>query len=151
MTISGRWRSIPIPASRGEPRHKSLGGIGYTQDNFSASAEGKRFAFLRRQFQDTSFVAEVLQSSGKLGATRPISEDDWVKIPLGWTSDSRSLIFASNPQGNWGVFQQNLQTRETQPLFTGFDSYEKSVISSDGQWLLFTQTAVDDPTKVRLA
>lgn len=110
---------------------------------FSHSVDGKRLAFMQLNNPSTPKVAEV-PNPGRLGPSRPLVDDNWDKFVTGWTSDSRSVLFESNPQGRWGIFKQNVQTHETQTLLSGPDSYENAVVSPDGQWLLFTEYSSND-------
>ncbi len=118
--------------------------IGYIHGNFSESTDGKRLAFGRMRYRDTVRVAEIRRGGEELGTPQSILEDNWSKELEGWTNDSQSVLFRSNPQGKWGIFKQNVRTHEAQSLMTGPDRYFDPVLSPDGQWLLFTQSPHDN-------
>jgi Tol biopolymer transport system component len=116
---------------------------------FTQSADGKRFTFLSLQSPPAPNIAEVL-SNGGLGPSRPLVDNSWDKFVTGWTSDSQSVLFESNPQGRWGIFRQNVRTQETQTVLSGPDRYENALVSPDGRWLLFTQYSSSDDKSGRL-
>jgi eukaryotic-like serine/threonine-protein kinase len=127
-------------------------GTGFSQNGFSQAADGKRLTFVRERDQDTIRVAEIQSAGKKLGASQPLGGDNWDKWLSGWMHDSRAVIFASNPQQKWGIFKQDVRSRERQSLVVGSDRYGDAVVSPDGQWLLFTQTSPDghpgEPTRL---
>jgi serine/threonine protein kinase len=128
---------------RGHPAQITTG-IGFTQSSFSASLDGKRFVFLRIRAQDTAWIAQ-LHVGGEWIASRPLSDEGWDKWPTGWTGDSQSIIFYSNPHGKSGLFRQELRTHATHPLLLGPDSYLNAEFSADGRWLLFAHAPHDAP------
>jgi len=113
--------------------------LGFARSRFSASVDGRRFAFLRTDQQDTVRIAEIQRGGRVLGASQLLRGENWDRWPKGWTRDSEAVIYDSNPRGRWEIFKQDLQTHQTQSLLSGSDNYRDGVVSPDGQWLLFTQ------------
>jgi Tol biopolymer transport system component len=65
--------------------------------------------------------------------------------PIGWTSDSKTIIFASNREGSWGIYKQTLQDNTAVPIRTGLrDLPSNSAVTPDGTWVLY---AVAEPVR----
>jgi serine/threonine protein kinase len=131
---------------RGEPSQVT-NWTGFTEGAFSHSADGRRFAFLKLQVQDSFRLAEIGPQASKLGPTRGLlTKDKWTKWLEGWTSDSKAVLFQSNAQVGDAIFKQNVRTGEIQSLISGSGQYRDPVAERNGQWLLFTQLAANDHT-----
>jgi DNA-binding winged helix-turn-helix (wHTH) protein/Tol biopolymer transport system component len=123
-------------------------GTNFSQAELSRSADGKRLVFQRIQTRDTIRLSEIESGGARLAKPQSLNSDNWAKWLDGWTSDGQALVFESNPQGKWGIFEQNVRTHEVRTLVSGPDRYDTPVASRDGQWLLFTQTSPGDTTGV---
>ncbi|HEX8802397.1 MAG TPA: protein kinase [Terriglobales bacterium] len=144
---SGNVWSVEVDPDTGRVRgtpSQVRGGTGFSPNGLSQSADGKRLAFLRERDRDTIRVAEFQSGGTRLGASQPLSGDNWDKWLSGWTRDSGAVLFLSNPQQKWGIFKQDVRTHETQSLVVGPDRYHDPVVSPDGQRLLFTQSPSKD-------
>ena len=106
------------------------------------AAFASRFIYLRTRKLRSPRIAKLQPGSGELGAFQTLGGEEWDKWPVGWTRDSRSVIFLSNPRGNLGIFQQDLRTHVTQPLLSVSPPGHvgNPVLTPDGRSLLFTQT-----------
>ena len=131
---TGRVHGKPVQVTSGR---------GFYPINFSFSADGKRLAFQAFRHQESIYFAEI-RGSGGLGTSQALKVENWGKAMAGWTNDSRAVLFGSSPQGRWGIFKQDVQTHETQPVVSGSDNYLDPVVSADGQWLLYTQSSPGD-------
>ena len=140
----GNLWSVPVDPDTGHVRgasSKVTNGTGYLQSTFSQSTDGRRLTFVREHAGDAIRIAEFTSEGGKLGTPHGLGGDNWDKWLTGWTPDSRSVLFLSNPQEKWGFFRQDLHTQETRSLVVGPDRYGGGSVSSDGQWFLFTDYA----------
>ena len=51
--------------------------------------------------------------------------------------DGSSVIFGSNRNGSWGLFQQRLDSTSASPISIGFETISRdSPLTPDGNWLL---------------
>jgi hypothetical protein len=56
----------------------------------------------------------------------------------GWTTDSNSIVFASNRDGAWGFYKQPLNSDSPEPIITGLEQIgEASSVTPDGRWVLY--------------
>jgi eukaryotic-like serine/threonine-protein kinase len=138
---TGRVRGTPLQVTTG---------TGFSYHAFSLSADGRRLAFVRQHARDTIRIAELQNGGAKLGASQELGGDNWDRSLGGWTHDGQAVVFSSNPQEKWGIFKEDLETHNTQPLVVGPDRYLQPVISPDGRWLLFTQSTAGDPASAKL-
>jgi Tol biopolymer transport system component len=134
---SGRVRS---------PFVEVTAGIGFTQLNLSSSADGKRFVYLQSHTLDSVHIAKLQLSGGELGTFQVLPGEGWDKWPVAWSKDSQSLFLLSNPQGNWGLYQQNLRTTDMTVLASKPDPLPSPVLTPDGSSLLFSQSDSADIT-----
>jgi Tol biopolymer transport system component len=85
-------------------------------------------------------IAKLQLSSGELGTFQVLPGEGWNKHPVAWSKDSQSLFLLSNPQGNWGLFQQDMRTSEMTLLASKPDPLPSPVLTPDGLFLLFSQS-----------
>jgi serine/threonine protein kinase len=152
-TWNGNIWSLSVDPDKGRPQGTPLqvtGGTGFSYRRFSLSADGRRLAFIRQHARDTIRIAELQNGGAKLGVSQELGGDNWDRLFGDWTHDSRAVVFSSNPQEKWGIFKEDLETHNTQPLVVGPDRYLQPVISPDGRWLLFTQSRLGKPASTKL-
>jgi serine/threonine protein kinase len=152
-TWNGNVWSLSVDPDTGRPRGTPLQvttGTGFSYHGFSLSADGRRLAFIRQHARDTIRIAELQNGGAKLGVSHQLGGDNWDRSLGGWTHDGRAVVFSSNPQEKWGIFKEDLETHNAQPLVVGPDRYLQPVISPDGRWLLFTQSGLGDSASAKL-
>ena len=61
---------------------------------------------------------------------------------MGWTADSKAVIFHSNRNGSWGIFKQLLGQETPEAVVMGTEDLApaSSVLSPDGSSLIYTLT-----------
>lgn len=85
---------------------------GFSVDNPSFSADGKRLAFLRSSLQSTLYLADLPDLAGPGAAKTQLSSP--VRLTLnegqnelvGWTQDSKTVVFVSDRNGHPELFRQ---------------------------------------------
>jgi serine/threonine protein kinase len=128
--------------ARGSPARVTSEGSGGFRCLY-ASADGRRITFLKSQNTELTRFA-TLARGAHLGPPQSLFGDNWSKWLEGWTPDSRSLIYRSDPQGKRGIFVQDIQTHQTQTLIVGPDFYDRPISTADGRWILFTRSPSND-------
>ena len=142
--------SIEVDPDTGHVRGKPVQvttGTGFRLNTFSQSSDGKRLAFCQTRSLDTVQIAPLRQAGTKLGTSQPLGGESWDKRIPEWTPDGRAILYASSFQGRYGIFKQDVQSHETQTLFTGTDWYHSPVMSPDGRWIFFVRAPSDDTDK----
>jgi serine/threonine protein kinase/Tol biopolymer transport system component len=81
---------------------------GFSVYGFSATADGKQLAFLRRNDHVSVFVGDLTGKEIRLANYRRLTLDDNYNIPLAWTPDSREVIFSSQRVSNRLMYRQAL-------------------------------------------
>jgi serine/threonine protein kinase len=107
--------------------------------NLTASADGKRLVFLKTAFQTQIHVGELDGGGTRMKAPRRLTNDEANDVPFAWTPDSKAVLFESDRNGTWGIFQQQINANEAQAVITGQqDAYDPRT-SADGEWMLYQE------------
>jgi Tol biopolymer transport system component len=113
----------------------------------SKSLDGKRLTVERLRTNQGIRLLDLRSPGQTVATSRELGADSWSKDEPVWTPDGSSVIYASDPQQRWGIFRQDLRTKETAALVTGQGNYRHPVISPDGKWLLFIKRDSKDSPK----
>jgi serine/threonine protein kinase/Tol biopolymer transport system component len=111
---------------------------GYSMDNLSATADGKRLAFLRNTHHASALVGDLADGGTRLLNFRRLTIDDNINIPMAWTPDSREVIFSSQRAATRQIYKQALDRGSAPELMTsspGTDFF-MARLSPDGLWLI---------------
>ena len=101
-----------------------------------ASGDGKRLVVLQLRQEDTVYLGDLGFGSRAFSAQR-LTDDHWGNLVDSWTPDSKAVIFESNRNGKWGIYQENLHDKTVKTLLSGNEDYNNAVFSPDGQRLMF--------------
>jgi serine/threonine protein kinase/Tol biopolymer transport system component len=113
-------------------------GAGY--GGFSASSDGKRLVFLRVAFQAQVYVGELGGGGTRMNAPRRLTNDEANDGPTAWTPDSKAVLFDSDRNGTSGIFKQQINANEAQPVITGQQDAYYARVSADGEWILYDES-----------
>ena len=138
---SSLW-AIKTDSSTGKPSgtpNRVAGWKDFQANGPRASADGKRLIAERRRIGDTIYVGDV--AAGTKGfAPHRVLLDDWNSAVMGWTEDSKAILFHSQRNGKWAVFKLDIDGKTPESLISGSESYFRPRISPAGT-LLYTATA----------
>ena len=114
---SNLWE-VRLDPRTGKPENKPArmtNWVGFSFASPTLTADGKRLAFLKSNFQTNVYVAELKAGGTKLTTPRRLTLDERNDWPDAWTSDSRAVLFWSDRNGSNQVFKQNIdqETAET--------------------------------------
>jgi eukaryotic-like serine/threonine-protein kinase len=122
---------------------------GYRMQGISKSLDGKRLTVERMRTNQAIRLLDLHSPGQTVATSRELGADSWPKVDPVWTPDGSSVIYVSYPQQRYGIFRQDLRTKETVALVTGQGYYGDPVISPDGKWLLFIRRdSKDSPGQI---
>ncbi len=126
------------------PARRMTNWVGFDIAALNVTPDGKRLAFLQRQYQEDVWVAGLDAQRTRILEPRRLTLDDHNDRPLAWTTDSRSVVFTSNRTGTGDVFVQDLQRNgEAQLLAGGPGNQSIPRATADGRWVIFGDRAGD--------
>ena len=93
-------------------------------------------------FQEQVYVGEFAAGGTRLKPPQRLTRDESSDQPMGWTPDSKSVLFASNRNGS-GIFRQGIGQDTAEPVFTAGPNAGPPILfhlSPDGAWILFVES-----------
>jgi eukaryotic-like serine/threonine-protein kinase len=106
-------------------------------DHLTASADGKRMTFVKKQGEVGVFVGALKDGGKRLENVRRLSLAGNENSPHAWTPDSRAVVFESNSDYYYGIYEQALDQTAPKPLVTGQMNAVAGRFSPDGKWLFY--------------
>ena len=104
----------------------------------SATADGKRIAFIRQTMQESVQVADLEAGGARIASMRRLTLSEYDNEAQCWTPDSKAVIFQSRRNGHGRLFKQALDSDTEEPLVLGGDeNLGGTSISPDGSWLFY--------------
>jgi eukaryotic-like serine/threonine-protein kinase len=121
--------------------------VGFSFASPTGTADGKRMAFLKLNFQSNVYIAEVEAGGAKLTAPRRLTLDERNDFPTAWTSDSRAVVFWSDRNGTNQVFKQSIDQQSAEIIVAGSDQAWLPRVSPDGRSVVYVSSkAFGDPS-----
>jgi len=111
----------------------------------NASADGKRLAVLKVNFQTDVYIGQLEANGTRMKKPRRLTLDERNDFSGPWMPDSKTEIFSSDRNGNWDIFKQAIDQPSAEPLVTGPDDEMAKGVTPDGRWLLYTIQKQGDP------
>ncbi len=126
-------------AAVGQPKRRT-NWHGFAILHLAASAGGKAICFLKIERQYDVFLIS-LQNGGTQQTPRRLTLDDRNDVPTGWTPDSREILFASDRNGQFHLFKQDIDQPTAELLVRETGRQTQPRLSPDRNWVLY----VDSP------
>jgi Tol biopolymer transport system component len=120
----------------GKPR-KLTNWAGFCVNGAGVTADSKRLAFLKWQYRTSTYVADLEANGSHIGKPTHFTLTESLDLPVGWTADSKAILFMSSRSGHWGIYKQFLNKDTAEPLLTGLDEVRSQRVSADGNWFLY--------------
>jgi eukaryotic-like serine/threonine-protein kinase len=109
---------------------------GFCMAGMSATADGKRLAFLEWESHPTSYMADLAAGGTQILRPRrfPLSESS--SAVADWTPDSKAVVLISNQTGQFEIYKQTLN--EDAPKALVSEGYGHNArLTPDGKWVLY--------------
>ena len=114
--------------------------VGFSFASPTGTADGKRLAFLKLNFQSNVYIAELEAGGAKLTTPRRLTFDERNDFPTAWTSDSRAVLFWSDRNGPNQIFRQGIDQQNAETTATGPDETWMPRLSPDGKSILYVSS-----------
>jgi serine/threonine protein kinase len=128
---------------RSKPR-RIAGWPDYVVSGLSATADGKRLAFVKEHRVLGVYVGELQGNGSRLVNPRRLTLSDSQDNAYAWTPDSKSVLFDSNRNGTWDIFKQSLDQRTAEMLVAGPGGSIRPAMSPDGVSVLYLVPPADN-------
>ncbi|MGA2859914.1 MAG: protein kinase [Candidatus Sulfotelmatobacter sp.] len=116
---------------------------GYTLVPEGLSGDG-RYLKVSKQFLFGNIFAAKLREGGiALEDPKRVTSNRGYDFPLGWTPDSKDLLFFSNRQGRSQLYRQPIATEKPQMISPSPKDQEHAAITPDGAWVLSVAASHD--------
>jgi len=119
----------------------------------SATEDGGALALLKSGGRADVYVAELKADGAQLGRTRRLTRDQGENIPTGWTADGKAVVFMSDRNGTYDVFQESVRDSAVEDVVRGPENEGSAFYTGDGAQLLYWVWRVNEgsePSTARL-
>ena len=122
---------------------------GFCMNPTSATADGKKVAYLQYFGHPTVYVADLHSGGTRISNLRHFTLTDTSDYWCDWTPDSKALLFHSTRDGRDAIYRQSLNG-DSPELLVRNQSWEGCAVSPDGKWILYVQgPKSDEPSGLR--
>ena len=104
--------------------------------SISASADGKRVAYLKGIPQPDVYVAKV-QGHDTISEPQRLTLDDHQDLPFDWTPDNKAVLFISDRTGVLNLYRQDIDQTVPELLIGGNRPIMTPRLSPDGKQILY--------------
>jgi eukaryotic-like serine/threonine-protein kinase len=111
---------------------------GNTLEFGNVSADGRYLVVTKGRIFGNLFAADLLDGGTRLENSRRVTTDGGYDYTVGWTPDSKDLLFSSNRLGRYQIYRQPLALENAKLVSAGLKDEEQAAITPDGAWLLYT-------------
>jgi len=109
---------------------------GSCMDSTSVTADAKRLTFKKWTDGATVYVADLDAGGSRIINPRHFTLDEGFDQPLDWTADGKTVLFASNRDGEFGIYKQSLNEDAPKVIFAGTANDRETRVSPDGNWVI---------------
>jgi eukaryotic-like serine/threonine-protein kinase len=103
----------------------------------SATADGKRVAFLESSGHGTAYVADLEAGGSRIRNPRHFTLDEGNDAIAAWTADSKAVILTFDRGDHYGLYKQSLSGDTPEPIVTnGAGQLETAMLSPDHKWII---------------
>ena len=108
---------------------------GFSFASPTGTADGKRLAFVKLNYQTNVYIAQLQAGGTKLTTPKRLTIDERNDLPSAWSGDSRAVLFWSDRNGPYQAFIQKSDALTAESLVPGAAWMPR--VSPDGKYILF--------------
>jgi eukaryotic-like serine/threonine-protein kinase len=131
--------------ARLDPPRRLTNWTSFCASNGSVTSDDKRLAFVGWSNRKHVYLADSQAGGARLRNPRPFTVDESENYLIGWTPDSRSVVFSSNRSGKDAIYQQSLG--EDTPRLISNGHINMSRITPDSRWVVGNMDSEEGPNK----
>jgi DNA-binding winged helix-turn-helix (wHTH) protein/Tol biopolymer transport system component len=134
------WQ-VKLDTRTGEPAEEPkqlTNWSGFYMDHPSFSADGKRLTFLRSSLQSSLYLADLRTGAAPLSVPVRLTLNEGMNDLVGWTPDSKTVVFVSDRNGHPELFRQPAGGDTAERISSTFDGAGGDYrLSADGTSVLY--------------
>src|SRR5262249_42895740 len=116
----------------------------------SASEDAKRIAYTKNSLSPVVYVSELASGQTRLGSPRRLTLDNCRDYPFSWTPDGKAVLFASDRDGTYHIFEQKIDETMPQLLVGGNEEVMLPRLAPDNSTVVYeTWPKVGEAAKPR--
>jgi len=105
--------------------------------SLSASADGKRITYTKNSFNPGIYVSQLNSNGTRLSTPQRLTLDNWRNYPFSWTADSKAVLFASDRDGTFHIFKQQIDQTVPELLVGGNEEAMLPRLAPDNSTVLY--------------
>jgi eukaryotic-like serine/threonine-protein kinase len=139
-TACNYWR-LHVDPSTGQPTtqpNKVTNWAGFCLDWPTKTADGRQLVFIEKANRGAIYISQTRSKPGEITSPKLLSLTEASNQLVGWTADSRSIIFTSDRDRFSGFYSQAIDSDNSERILAGVQGIGSSqVVSPEGKWVLF--------------
>jgi Tol biopolymer transport system component len=96
--------------------------------------------------QHQVYLGELAAGGMRMNPPRRLTNDEANDWPAGWTPDSKAVLFASDRNGQSGIFEQVITQDGAESVIAGPQGAGWPRFSADGLWILYAESSNPVPS-----
>lgn len=145
---SATWRPSGSP-------QKLTSWAGFSLWDLSTSSDSKRVLFVRKNDQSDVYIGQLSANGSHFAKPARLTQDDRMDWLGTWTRQGTALVFFSDRNANFDIFEQNVRSSAPEEIVVGQAEEKRNPqLSPDSRWLLYlawpNQEGDQVPTSGRL-
>jgi DNA-binding winged helix-turn-helix (wHTH) protein/Tol biopolymer transport system component len=105
--------------------------------NLNASRDGKRMAITKYSVNPDVYVAEINSTGTRLSTPKQLTLDERRDFPFSWTPDSKAVLFASDRDGIYHIFKQQIDEMVPELMVGGDEQTVAPRLAPDNSSVLY--------------
>jgi eukaryotic-like serine/threonine-protein kinase len=103
----------------------------------NVSTDGRYLVITKGRIFGNVYAADIRDGGAGLENPRRITTSGGYDYTVGWTADSKDVLFSSDRLGRLQIYRQPLAEEKPQLLSPGAKDEQQAAVTPDGQWLLY--------------